>query len=463
MSQDFKKATRRDLMKQMLSVSAVAPLTIQLQAMGAAVSNATDYKALICIYMGGGNDHWGTLSPFDQTNYNVYAKNRGGLARPKNELLRLTPVTDQKGRESGLHPQLPYFKKLWDQKRLAIVPSVGVLEFPMVKSDYTVKGIAPPLANGSHSNGNDYWHTLNFEGTRFGWGGRIMDLVRSSNTSALFASVSAGHYNSWGIGPETMQYQVAANGLATNLGGTQGASLFGSPALPKELLKLYNIEGSGLMEKAYLDVTKRVTLSADIAKQAFQNTSNIGIFKGASERLGPSLNSIARMILQNQFLGVKRQIFFADFGQFDMHFELEKNHPPHLRDLNDSIEHLYTILDAAGLSNNVVTFTTSEFGRKMIPNGDGTDHGWAGTGFVIGGAVKGGDYYGGLQNPDVNGPDFIPRGIGGDKVPVFDEIPRNSVEQYAATMARWFGVADQEMNVLFPRLSKFSPRYFNFL
>lgn len=457
MNFEFKNPSRRDLMRQLMSLGAVAPLAVPLQAMGAAVSNPTDYKALVCIYLAGGNDHWNTLTPLDPDSYKNYAKYRGDLATDSAKLLELKPITDQKGRRAGLHPKLPFLKKLWDEKNLAIIPAIGPMNEPITRAEIANGTKIKPAAVGSHNDGESQWHTLGLEGSRYGWGGRLMDLLKSSNSSSLFSSVAAGLYSPWGSGQTTQQFQISGSGIAVNLAGIEGASLYQSTSAPAELRKLYTSASSNLLEAAYLDVAQRVTKGSDIAKKAFANTSSFTAYPNRKAFLGNALQSIARLIDQRDLLQAKRQIFYVDLRGFDLHSGLLQLHPELLGELNDALAHFFGLLKEKSLSDKVVTFTTTEFGRKIIANGDGTDHAWSGTAFVMGDAVNGGDYYGKLPVVDVNGPDFFADPT--DKV----DIPQYAVEQYGATLAKWFGVSNTDLSVLFPRLKRFSPETLPFL
>lgn len=458
MNYHFSKPSRRDLMRQLMSLGAVAPMAVPLQAFGAAVSNPTDYKALVCIYLGGGNDHWNTMPPLDQDSWTRFNTYRDPYGFNFNNILRINaPITSQKGRQVGFHPTMPFFKKLWDEKKLAVIPAVGPMNEPITRAEIASGTKIKPAAVGSHNDGESQWHTLGLEGSRYGWGGRLMDILASANSSTLFSSVATGMYNAFGSGNQTQQFQVSGNGIAINLAGIEGTNLFSSTSAPAELLKLYTSKSSNLLERAYIDVSERVTKGSDIAKQAFANTASIPAYPDRRHYLGNALQSIARLIDQRNLLGVKRQIFFVDVRGFDLHSGMGQQHPWLLADLNNALEHFSGILKDRGLSDKVVTFTTSEFGRKIIANGDGTDHAWSGTAFVMGDAVKGGDFYGRLPNLDINGPDFF--ADPNDKV----DIPQYSVEQYGATLASWFGVADSELSVLFPKWKRFSPGTLGFL
>ena len=458
MNFQFTKPNRREMMRQLMSLGAVAPMAVPLQAFGAAVSNPTDYKALVCIYLGGGNDHWNTMPPLDPASWAKFATYRDPYGFKQAEILKLNaPLTSQKGREVGLHPRLPFFKKLWDSKKLAIIPAVGPMNEPITRAEIASGAKLKPSAVGSHNDGESQWHTLGLEGSRYGWGGRLMDLLYSSNSSVLFSSVATGTYNAWGSGKSTQQFQISGNGIAVNLAGIEGASLYQSTAAPAELTKLYTSQSSNLLEQAYLDVAKRVVNGSDIAKKAFANTASFPAYPDRKHYLGNALQSISRLIDQRNLLGAKRQIFFVEVRGYDLHSGMADQHPGLLADLNNALEHFFGILQTQGLADKVVTFTTSEFGRKIIANGDGTDHAWSGTAFVMGDAVKGGDFYGKLPVVDVNGPDFFADPI--DKV----DIPQYSVEQYGATLASWFGVAQTDMEILFPNWKRFSPGTLGFL
>jgi uncharacterized protein (DUF1501 family) len=472
---DTRSVTRRRLLQHIAGLGlgrSLAPLTVQLGAVAAALTATqsaaavNDYKALVCVYLDGGLDHLDALVPYDTTNYNRLASFRAGMMAPRDALLTLNGAT-QGGMSVAMNPELPRLRALYNSGRLAVVTGVGSLLQPTTKAGLR-SGQAYPPGAGSHNDGNAMFHTLGIEGTQYGWGGKVLDLFESANSGSLFTSLSIGRYNAFGSGLKTQQFQSNELAQAENIALLGGTSVFTSPQGPAALLAVLRQGTGNLLEDAVLGTAQRVMDGSTQLAAAFAASSvpdvfvrdgtDIGRYYGDNS-LGKQLRTVARAIQQRGMLGSpKRQIFFCDFGGFDTHGGTPTDR---LRFVDRALDWFHGEMVRQGLANQVTLFTTTEFGRTLKSNGDGTDHGWGGVTWVLGGAVKGGSLYGSLVDTDPKSAAWIGH-AGSDDANVF-QIPTLSTEQYGATLASWFGVSATDIATIFPNLNRFSPANLGFL
>jgi uncharacterized protein (DUF1501 family) len=465
---------RRAFLKRLSAMSAMgaaAPLALNLAAAGeAAAFEGADYKALVCIFLYGGNDHNNTVVPYDLPNYDRYSAIRnggpgrtaGGIAFGRDQLTAtaLTPLVSQTLTDNlqyALAPKLTALKPLWNTGKLAVQLNVGPLVVPLTLAQYSgddrTRYPLPPRLF-SHNDQQSVWQALGAEGASVGWAGRLGDLALSSNASSSFTSISAGGNAVLMSGNEVLQYQVSPNGPSPVY-----AALYDrySGALKSNTLRgLITQPSNNLLENEFTIVTKRALALqqtvADALSGVVMNTSfNID---GQPNSLADQLQIVARLIGARNALGARRQVFFVQLGGFDQHDNLMTDHTLRLGLLNEAMGQFQIAMGELGVANKVTTFTASDFGRTLSSNGNGSDHGWGGHQFVMGGAVQGGRYYGTAPKISVTSDDQVGQGR---------LLPSSSVDQYAATMARWFGVSATEMRAIFPNLGNFSNTNLGFL
>jgi uncharacterized protein (DUF1501 family) len=446
------QTSRRHFLRTVGSLAATgvaSPLAINLAAIGAAsAQTASTYKAIVYLSLGGGNDALNMCVPRDTASYNSYNTARGGLALPSASLLPLTAPSAQSGREIGLSPNLPGVKALYDAQRLAVLANVGTLVEPVTRAKINAGTQAFPKLLGSHYDQGNTWFTLDISNP-YGWAGRMGDLFAAGNGSkSAFTTISAnGGFAQVLVGAQTSFFTVNESGAPAT---------FYSPGSAFDAIINGSAGRSNLLEKAYSQVNEQLRDGAiDLANSILPEST----FPAAPGSVGPNLTAqqlgtVARLIGGQAALGLSRQVFFVDLGGFDSHANQSYDHPRNMTRLNEALTYFDTCLGQLNMRDNVTLFTGSEFGRTLTPNGDGTDHGWGGHHFVMGGKVRGGNIYGSLPTIAVNGPDFI----GGDGM-----IPSTSVEQYAATLAKWMGVSDANIDTIFPNLGRFASRDLGFL
>lgn len=428
-----------------------------------AQSGGSSYQALVCIFLSGGNDGHNTVVPIAtaQQNYSAYAQVRGGLTIPQGNLLPIANGSDT----YGLHPSLPEIQSLYLQKHAAILANVGMLVAPFAnKTAYlTAPTNMVPQQLFSHSDQTGQWQTAIPTGLgSSGWGGRIADVLQTQtpaqNANARFPPVSSvGGCGQFCTGQTTLPATVPppnsagqATSMAT-LGGLMPNS--NTAAGMQQLLSFDN--GLLLVQAGNNTVTAgnnyANTLTALLPSNMVKTTFP------ANNPLANQLLTVANVISVQSQLGLTRQIFFCSLGSFDTHSQQVETQTPLLQQLSQAVNAFYNcISQELGIANNVVTFTASEFGRTLSPSGsDGTDHAWGNHHFIIGGGVAGGQIYGAFPLLALGGPnDANTRGT---------LIPTTGVDQYGATLARWFGVSPSNMAVVFPNIVNYPTINIGFL
>ncbi|MES1191710.1 MAG: DUF1501 domain-containing protein [Steroidobacter sp.] len=459
--------SRRMLLKRaaQLGMAGVAtPLLLNLAAMGeAAAFDATDYKALVCVFLYGGSDYANTIVPVDLTNYDLYSairgggagRTRGGIAFGHDELTAtaLTPKNGQVLTDNILYalaPPLAPLKTLFDAGKLAIQLNVGPLIVPTSLSQYQAASVPLPPKLFSHNDQQSVWQSSGAEGATTGWGGRMGDLALSSNgTHSLLTCISATGNAVFVAGRDAFQYQISTSGaIKINALDMQSASAE-APAVRTALASMMTQSSQHAFEDEYAAVTRRSIELEGIVNSALADVMSITAFDTASTTnpLVSQLKIVARLIGANQVLGVKRQVFVVSLGGFDTHDSLMETHPVLLGKVAEALSAFYQATVELGVDNKVTAFTASDFGRTFTPNSDGSDHGWGSHHFVLGGAVNGGRYYGVAPHVSVQTDDQVGQGR---------LLPGTSVDQFAATLAHWFGVSDSELASVLPNIGNFS-------
>jgi len=410
-----------------------------------------DYKALVCIFLFGGNDGNNTVVPISTpgsnpaNSYSSYAQVRGGLALPA---ANLNVIGNSKGDQYGLHPSLKELATLYNNNRhVAVVVNVGTLVTPLTQAQYKSQQAAIPSNLFSHLDQQTEWQTSLAQGSgATGWGGRVADAVQDCNTSNFPTIISVGGNNLFTTGAQTNPATVTAGQILGLQGFNSSAASVARLSALQSLLTFDNgvslvqasnsIASSGLNQAALLN---QALAGAKALTTVFPNTS-----------LGQQLSQVAKIINARGALGMRRQIFFAYLGGFDTH-DLELNDQgTGLAQVSQAMKAFYDATAEMGTADQVVTFTESDFGRTLQPSGGstlGTDHAWGSHHFVMGGAVKGGDIYGTFPTLQLSGPDDANnRGVW---------IPTTSLDQYGASLATWFGVDPSKLGQVFPNLTNF--------
>jgi uncharacterized protein (DUF1501 family) len=354
------------------------------------------------------------------------------------------------GRQYALAPNLAPIIPLFDAGHLAVALNVGTLVQPTSKAAYTAKSVQLPPKLFSHNDQQSFWQASSPEGATSGWGGRIGDLLQSGNGTSTLTCISASGNSVFLSGKTAIQYSVATTGAVPLL--NNASSLFGSATGMSNLRALMTGPRTNLFEDEHARVTKRsLDLQAQVSGALAAGPTIATVFP-AGNSLADQLKIVARLISVSQELGAKRQVFFVSLGGFDTHAALLANHPGLMTSVSGAMRAFHDAMAEIGAANKVTAFTASDFGRTLTSNADGSDHGWGSMHFVMGGAVHGRDFYGTPPVVANNGPDDVGQGR---------LLPTLSVDQYGATLANWFGVANGSMSTVLPNIVNYNPSTWN--
>ncbi|XLZ68783.1 DUF1501 domain-containing protein [Massilia sp. SR12] len=458
-----KQASRRAFLQRASALGmagVAAPWAINLLSIAeAAAATASDYKALVCIFLYGGNDNGNTVVPYDANGYAAYQLLRPTLAYGRDTLAATAlaasaPMLDSSGaaREFALAPALAPLLPVFNAGQLGVMLNVGPLVRPTAKAQYQARTVPLPPKLFSHNDQQSIWQSSRPEGAISGWGGRLGDLFESGNGNATFTCVNVSGNAVFMVGKSAVQYQVSASG-SMQFSGLK-APLFGSSAASEALRTLVTQQRTHQLENEYNRVTRRSVDANTALTAAFAAAPPLQTAFPASNSLGDQLKMVARMISASGSLGAKRQVFFVSMGGFDTHDNLAATHPVLLGRLGEAMAAFLKATQELGVADKVTTFTASDFGRTLVANNDGSDHGWGSTHFMMGGAVKGQRFYGTAPVFANNGPDDVGQGR---------LLPSTSVDQYAATLGKWLGASDSDLLALLPNLANYTTRNLGFL
>ena len=445
--------TRRDLLRLACCSGAGASLVSGLSKLGlvsALAQGTTDYKALVCIFMFGGNDSNNMLVPTD-SRYTQYLQARSVLALPQSQLLPL-----QMNGQSiyGLHPNMPEIQAYFNnQKSLAVVANVGTLVQPTTQATYRAyKNLPENLF--SHSDQQDQWQSAQLAGTPVsGWAGKVADNVQTFNAAAQFPPILSISGNPvFCTGSSTRPFSMYPGQPPGLQGFDTTAASQARYAATQQLLTF----DSGLsMVQAANAVTGHAVKFAQVLSDALKNIPPLQT-KFPTTYLGQQLQQVAQVIAAQSALGVKRQIFFCASGGFDTHADQLPQQVQLLSTVSQSMSAFYQATQELGVANQVTTFSLSEFSRTLEPGSNGgSDHAWGGHQLILGGAVKGNAIYGTFPTLALGGPD--------DADQNGRWIPTTALDQYAATLATWFGVSAANLPSIFPNLANFPTSNLGFM
>ncbi len=498
-------ASRRQFLRHASALSALgtvgAPLALNLAALGSAsAQTASDYKAIVCLFLFGGNDAYNMVLPTDTASWTNYVATRNQAPDPiallapgtaataaaaagsparLGGVLPITP-TNAQGRTYALHPVMGALQTMFNtDKRLAILPNIGTLKMPTTKVQYASATHPKPQSLFSHNDQQNTWQSFATEGATQGWGGRMGDILGSQNSRSIFTAISTSGNAVWLSGQSVRQYQVGGNG-AIRMGANASGTIFGSSAVTASMERIVKGTRGGHVLEGDLATVATRSMDAELALRNSLKAAGDPLFGTPATNYNPNndprlrylnpltnaqtfnplaqqLQVVARMVdaSSTSSVGAKRQVFFVSMGGFDTHDKQNGNQANLMAQLAHALAYFDATLGNMGARNNVTTFTASDFGRTFTSNGDGTDHGWGSHHLVMGGAVKGGDLYGnfpvlGAKNANNNSFDSSPNQLQNGAL-----LPETSVDQLGATMGRWFGLSDTQLLDVFPNLGQF--------
>ncbi len=440
-------------------LSALAQLRVigAVAADSAAVRAAAlpgDYKALVCLYLQGGNDGSNLIIPSDAASYAAYAKTRSLLAVDQSKLLPIAARKYSDGRTYSLHPSVPELQRLFGQGKMALLANVGTLVQPTTLNQYK-SGLGLPPQLFAHNEQSTQWQSsVPDRPFQTGWGGRLADLVNAFNAShQISMSITLDGQNSFQVGQSVSQYAVSAGGVSFLKGSGPTAQLANSATRINGVKDLVNSPPANLLGAAFAGITQSAISDGDVLGGLLQSAPALRTaFPGT--RTGSQLKMVATLISLASALNLKRQVFFCQLRGFDTHAAQVSSHGPLLADLSAALDAFYNANVELGVANQVTTFTASDFGRTYTANSDGSDHGWGNHQLIMGGAVQGGDIYGAMPSLAIGGPDDTGQGRW---------LPTTSVDEYSATLASWFGVSATDLSTVLPNIGRFAKPNLGFM
>lgn len=409
-------------------------------------SSNSDYKALVCILLAGGNDSYNMLIPRGNAEYAEYAEVRTNLSIDQNALLDLYPDNPD-GREYGLHPNMPNIQSLFNNDaNAAFIANVGTLLEPLTLPQYEAS-LNLPLGLYSHADQKQHWQTsVPQDRTSNGWGGRLADILQSNNTNQnISMNISLDGLNVFQRGENVQAYTIEPTNNGSVLINDRGSAVY-------ETLKRQTVDS--VLEGNYLNILEQAYVNS--IKGAKNNSlafdSQINLISQnfnhpfSESDLSQKLEMVAKTIAAKDGFMVQNQTFFVTLGGFDNHDDNLVRHASLLQELDIALSEFHSCMTNLGLENNVTSFTISDFSRKLVTNGDGSDHAWGGHTLVLGGAVNGKKIYG--QFPDLYLGNPLDTGTG-------RIIPTTSCDEYFAELALWFGASSSDLDQILPNITNF--------
>ncbi len=444
--------SRRDLFIRLGAASLGTLALRRFAEIPALAATASDYRALVCVFLYGGNDSNNTIIPMDDASYQAYLAARGSLAIQSSAL---TQVQSAAGAPYGFFSPLAEIASMFSSKELAVVANVGSLVQPITRAQYQAAQVPIPSNLFSHADQQQQWQSSIAQGNSpTGWGGRVADYVAAQgmNSSKFPTFLSVAGNTLEGSGTKTQMLAIAP-GQSLQLAGFNTSAA--SQARLNALTNLLTMNSGVSLAQA---ANSTMSMSIDDAKALSSALASAPALKTVfpTTTLGQQLQQVAQIIQVQSALGMQRQVFFCSVGSFDTHTgelpTLNTLYP----ELSQGLAAFYSATQELGMAQNVTTFTESDFNRTFQPTtGDGSDHAWGGHHLVLGGAVKGGQIFGTFPTFELGGPD--------DTDTRGRWIPTTSIDQYGATLCSWFGIPDSAMNSVFPNLVNFSARKLGFL
>lgn len=435
-------------------------LNLMRSALANEYSEINDYKSLVCIYQRGGNDAFNMLVPLRGSEYSSYQKIRQQLAIEKSSLL---PIAEG---QYGFHPSMPLIQSLYNQGQLAVMADTGVLFSPTTQDNFRDKKLIPPDLF-SHSHQMESWqtgHAADPTAIHPGWGGLIADRLKDANhtIAGIPPTISTSGTNLWQTGEITHQLGVSASDI-------DNFKFFSENPLDarrtRAFEKIMRMSSGHPLET---QMEKTINISRERfgeLERAIKLSPNLTSEFNEKNPIAKQLRMVAKLISVREQLGMKRQIFLVGANSWDTHSNQLEDHAELLTMLDDGIgsfQKTLQELDTMGIAktNSITTYTASEFGRTLTVNGDGTDHGWTSSYLIFGGAVQGGQIYGNVPSMEIGGENDA---FEINEEPAGRFIPENSVDQYGSTLARWLGVSETDMSIIFPNLDSFEHKDLGFM
>lgn len=449
-SKPFNRSRRQLLQGAIAStagITSASSLGLNFGLTNAALANSStrfdDYKALVCVFLYGGNDSFNMLVPTDNAEYQTYQQVRQNLAYSQDALLPINPLNSQ-AYAMGMPTAMSAVHDLFEQKKLSVVANVGPLLQPVTKIQANQDKTLLPPQLFSHNDQQNHWQSGRPQAPAFtGWAGRMAELIIDT-PAGLPINLSIDGMNLLQTGSISSPFSLNASGPEQfeALDASQDWNLNRVNAFQRMIANTPHV-----LEQGFKDVLNSASTNNILAASALEQAVTTQIIYPENNGLAEQLKMVAKLASVQQQLAQNRQVFYVGFGGWDTHDNQATDHPRLLTALSEALNAFQANIEELGLGEQITTFTMSDFGRTLTSNGDGTDHGWGGHQLIMGGAVNGGQILGNMPSLELESDDDI----GDGRI-----IPTLSVDEYAASLSSWFGLTENELNAIFPNLSRFN-------
>lgn len=434
-------------------LSSLANLILANKMMSTSLSPPSDYKALVCILLAGGNDSFNMLVPRGASEYAQYAATRSDLALPQNELLPLNPITSD-GKEYGAHPSMSGVQQMFEAGELAYMANIGTLIEPIANETEYRSGLKNlPLGLFSHSDQIQQWQTSVPQSREaIGWGGRMADIVKTMNTNqGISMNISLSGRNVFQSGNTVLEYSISNKGNGVEgiepINKWMSRSGFANRMRTEAITDMATYTYANIFKETLGTLTDQSIDSIEEFQRAIGGVEPF-MTSFSDHYLSQNLHMTAKVIAAREALGMSRQTFFMTIGGWDNHNELLNAQQFNLGAVSNAIKEFFDSLKEIGMENDVTLFTVSDFARTLTSNGRGSDHAWGGNSIVAGGAVKGQEIYGNFPELNVSGNPLIISSRG-------NLIPTTSADELFAELALWFGVSPNDLTTILPNIGNF--------
>jgi uncharacterized protein (DUF1501 family) len=446
--------TRRDFLRRTCCTAAAGMAAMNFNRFGvvnALAQTTTDYKALVCVFLFGGNDSNNMVIPISSSGYASYQKGRSLLALPQNQLLPINPPSA--GASFGFHPRFKNLQALFNSQQAAVLANVGTLLQPTTAAQFQQGQATVPMNLFSHSDQQTQMQTASFDQVgNTGWAGRVADNLQSVYPANFPTVISLAGSNIFCEGIQVRAIEASGSPTAP-LNGFYGSNDDNNRLAALQSLLTFDT-GLSLIQAASTTTTNAIQDSKTLAAALATGKPLVTQFP-ANSYLSSQLQQVAQIIAVRGALGIQRQIFFVQLDGFDTHSDQLPTQDALYADLDGSLGAFFQATNELGVQSQVTTFTLSDFSRTFEPDStSGSDHAWGGHHLIMGAGLAGGDFYGTFPNLALGGPD--------DATGQGRWVPTTSLDQYAATLAQWFGVAATDLPTIFPNLGNFTSPTLNF-